>query len=106
MATGIRDKVAILGMGCSRFGERWDADPAALMVEAFEECITDAGIEKDTIEAAWFSSAIDAVNVGPSALPLAVALRLPYIPVTRVENMCASGTEAICRHLAPTDRRS
>ena len=26
MASGIRDKVAILGMGCSRFGERWDAD--------------------------------------------------------------------------------
>ena len=24
MATGIRDKVAILGMGCSKFGERWD----------------------------------------------------------------------------------
>ena len=94
MASGIRDKVAILGMGCSRFGERWDADPPELMVEAFEECIADAGIEKDQIDAAWFSSAIDAVNVGPSALPLSVALRLPYIPVTRVENMCASGTEA------------
>ena len=94
MASGIRDKVAVLGMGCSRFGERWDADPAELMVEAFEECIADAGIEKDNIDAAWFSSAIDAVNVGPSALPLSVALRLPYIPVTRVENMCASGTEA------------
>ena len=24
MASGIRDKVAILGMGCSKFGERWD----------------------------------------------------------------------------------
>ena len=23
MATGIKDKVAILGMGCSNFGERW-----------------------------------------------------------------------------------
>ena len=94
MAKGIRDKVAILGMGCSRFGERWDADSADLMVEAFEECMTDAGIEKNQIDAAWFSSAIDSVNVGPSALPLAVALRFPFIPVTRVENMCASGTEA------------
>ncbi|MBS34717.1 MAG: acetyl-CoA acetyltransferase [Thiotrichales bacterium] len=94
MARGIRDKVAILGMGCSKFGERWDAESADLMVEAFEECIADAGIDKDQIDAAWFSSAIDSVNVGPSALPLAVALRLPYIPVTRVENMCASGTEA------------
>ena len=28
MARGIKDKVAILGMGCSRFGERWNADNA------------------------------------------------------------------------------
>jgi acetyl-CoA C-acetyltransferase len=95
MASGIKDKVVIVGMGCSRFGERWDAEPAQLMAEAFEECIADAGISKDEIGAAWFASAIDSVNVGPSALPLAVALRLPYIPVTRVENMCASGTEAL-----------
>ncbi len=92
---GIRDKVVILGMGCSRFGERWDTDPAQLMAEAFQECLQDAGIEKNEIQAAWFASAIEAVNVGPSALPLATALRLPYIPVTRVENMCASGTEAL-----------
>ncbi len=82
-------------MGCSRFGERWDTDPAQLMAEAFQECLQDAGSEKNEIQAAWFASAIEAVNVGPSALPLATALRLPYIPVTRVENMCASGTEAL-----------
>ena len=29
MVAGIRDKVVILGMGCSRFGERWDAEPSA-----------------------------------------------------------------------------
>jgi acetyl-CoA C-acetyltransferase len=94
MATGIRDKVVILGMGCSRFGERWDAEPADLMVEAFTECLADAGIEKKQIEAAWLSTAIESVNVGPSGVPLSVALRLPFIPVTRVENYCASGTEA------------
>jgi len=27
----------ILGMGCSRFGERWDASPEDLMVEAYVE---------------------------------------------------------------------
>ena len=42
MATGIRDKVAILGMGCSKFGERWDKEADDLMVEAFEEAIADA----------------------------------------------------------------
>ena len=34
MAKGIRDKVAILGMGCSKFGERWDMNAEDLMVEA------------------------------------------------------------------------
>lgn len=52
MATGIRDKVAIIGMGCTRFGERWDAGAEELMVEAFEECLGDAGIEKQDIGAA------------------------------------------------------
>ena len=37
MASGIRDKVAILGMGCSKFGERWDMNAENLMVEAFKE---------------------------------------------------------------------
>ena len=49
MATGIRDKVVILGMGCSKFGERWDKNAEDLMVEAFEECLKDAGIDRKQI---------------------------------------------------------
>ncbi len=94
MATGIRDKVAILGMGCSKFGERWDMGAEELMVEAFMECLTDAGIEKSEVQAAWLGSAMQSINVGLSALPLSMSLRLPFIPVTRVENFCATGTEA------------
>lgn len=94
MASGIRDRVVILGMGCSKFGERWDKEADDLMVEAFAEAITDAGIEKDRIEAAWLATGIEEQSVGKSGIPLAQALRLPFIPVTRVENYCASGTEA------------
>ena len=94
MASGIKDKVAILGMGCSKFGERWDASPADLMVEAFEEGLADAGIDKSQIQMAWFGAGIDAFNVGSSAMPLSIARRLPNIPATKVENMCATGTEA------------
>ena len=94
MATGIKDKVAIIGMGCTRFGERWDVGSEELIVEAFTECIEDAGIDKKDIQAAWFGSSVDQVNVGGSALPLSTTLRLPYIPVTRTENYCATGTEA------------
>ncbi|MDP2706500.1 MAG: acetyl-CoA acetyltransferase, partial [Burkholderiales bacterium] len=94
MASGIRDKVAILGMGCSKFGERWDKEADDLMVEAFDEAIKDAGIEKNRIEAAWLATGIEEQHVGKSGIPLAQALRLPFIPVTRVENYCCSGTEA------------
>jgi acetyl-CoA C-acetyltransferase len=94
MATGISDKVAVLGMGCSKFGERWNDNAEDLMLEAFTEALGDAGIEKDRIEAAWFATAIEEQHVGKSGVPLAMALRLPYIPVTRVENYCASGSEA------------
>jgi acetyl-CoA C-acetyltransferase len=94
MATGIRDKVAIIGMGCSRFGERWDVGAEELMVEAFQECLADAKLEKKEIQAAWLGTCMDEVNVGKSGLPLSMTLRLPKIPVTRVENFCASGTES------------
>ena len=94
MATGIKDKVAIIGMGCSKFGERWNVGAEDLMVEAFQECLADAGIEKNEIQAAWLGSCFDEVNIGKSALPASMALRLPNISVTRVENYCASGTEA------------
>jgi acetyl-CoA C-acetyltransferase len=95
MATGIKDKVAILGMGCSRFGERWDAGSAELMAEAFDEALADAGIDRDQIDAAWFGSCMDIVNVGNSAIPASLALRLDGIPFSRLENMCATGTEAL-----------
>ncbi len=95
MATGIKDKVAIIGMGCSRFGERWDCGPDDLMVEAFGEALTDAGIERDRLEAAWLGVFFDEQNVGKSALPMSMSLRLPNIPASRVENLCATGTEAL-----------
>jgi len=95
MARGIRDKVAIIGMGCTRFGERWDVGGDGLMVEAFTEALADAAIDRSVIEAAWVGNALDDINVGNSALPAAHALRLANIPVTRVENMCATGTEAL-----------
>ncbi len=94
MPKGIRDKVAVIGMGCSKFGERWDAGAEELMVEAYLEAMQDAGVEPTQLDAAWFSTHIDEIGVGKGGTPLAVALRLPNISVTRVENFCASGSEA------------
>ena len=95
MATGIKDKVAIIGMGCSKFGERWDCGPEELIVEAFSEALTDAGVEREDIEMGWLGLYFQEQSAGKSALPLSLSLRLPNIPVTRVENMCATGTEAL-----------
>ncbi|RJQ83286.1 MAG: acetyl-CoA acetyltransferase [Desulfobacteraceae bacterium] len=94
MAKGIKDKVAILGMGCTRFGERWDCSGEDLMVEAFLECLQDAGIEKKEIQAAYLGTHIDEISVGKAGTPLGYALKLPFIPVTRTENYCATATEA------------
>jgi acetyl-CoA C-acetyltransferase len=95
MANGIRDKVALIGMGCTKFGERWDVGPAELMAEAFEEALLDAGIERQQIDAAWFGSCTDTISVGNSAIPAAMALRLDGIAVSHMENMCATGTEVL-----------
>lgn len=95
MASGIKNKVAIIGMGCTKFGELWDKSSEDLIVEAYKEAAEDAGIEIKDIDAAWYASCFEEVNVGRGAIPLARALKLPNIPVTRVENFCTSGTEAI-----------
>ena len=95
MSEGIKNKVAIIGMGCTKFGEHWDNGSEDLMVESFIEAIDDAGIEKRDIQAAWYSSCYEEINVGKSALPLSRTLKLPFIPVSRVENLCASGSEAL-----------
>jgi acetyl-CoA C-acetyltransferase len=86
----IRDKVAIIGMGCSRFGERWDAGVEDLLVEAAYEAFEDAGIGPKDIQAAWLGT----VFSGMTALTMS-PLGLQYIPMTRVENMCATGSEAL-----------
>jgi acetyl-CoA C-acetyltransferase len=94
MATGIKDKVAIIGMGCTRFGERWDMGPEELLVEAFTECLEDSGVDPKDIEAGWVGTCFDEQAMGKSALGASMTLRLPFIPFSRVENFCASGTES------------
>jgi acetyl-CoA C-acetyltransferase len=95
MADGIADKVAITGMGCSRFGERWDCGADDLILEAFDEALADAAIARTEIDAGWLGVFFQEQNTGKSGLPLSMTLRLPNIPVTRVENLCATGTEAL-----------
>lgn len=87
---GVRDKVAIIGMGCTKFGEHWGRDVGDLIVEACYEAFEDAGVEPKDIQAAWLGTAWS----GELGRTLAYPLKLDYIPVTRVENRCASGHDA------------
>ena len=95
MADGIKDKVAIIGAGCTKFGELWGKDAQDLMVDAFQEALLDAGIEAKDIQAVWQGNQLTEVNIGHGTQPLSTTLKLPFIPVTRVENLCTSGTEAL-----------
>lgn len=94
MAEGIKNKVAIIGMGCTRFGEFWELNAEDLMIEAFLEALGDAGIEKKDIQAAFLGTHYEQIHVGKGANPLSESLKLSYIPVTRTENYCATASEA------------
>ena len=87
----IKDKAAIIGMGCTRFGELWNKSTYDLIVDAAYEAFEDAGIESKDVQGAWLGT----VYSGPTAITLSYPLKLQYIPVTRVENLCSTGTEAI-----------
>jgi acetyl-CoA C-acetyltransferase len=88
---GIRDRVAIVGMGCTTFGEHWDRSADDLLVDATEECFASTpGITKDDVDAYWLGT----MASGQSGLTLSRPLNIDYKPVTRVENYCATGSEA------------
>ncbi|RLC26463.1 MAG: acetyl-CoA acetyltransferase, partial [Deltaproteobacteria bacterium] len=87
----IKDQVAIIGMGCTQFGELWDKGVDDLIVDACFEAFKDAGIEPGDVDGAWFGS----VMSGSTGAALSSPLKLDYIPVTRVENFCATGTDGL-----------
>ena len=88
---GIRDQVAIVGMGCTRFGEHWDRGASDLLVEAALGACGSAGVEKEAIDAYWMGT----LTSGRSGLILSEPLKTGYRPITRVENFCATGSEAL-----------
>jgi acetyl-CoA C-acetyltransferase len=88
---GIKDKVAIVGMGCTPFREHWDKGADDLLIDAAQEAFRSAGVERDEVDAYWLGTA----QTGMSGITLAAPLKLRDRPVTRVENYCASGSEAL-----------
>ncbi len=80
----MRDKVAVIGMGCTKYDDHFDKTGEDLLVEACYDAFQDAGVSQDDIQAGWLGGGI-------TGQTLAHALKLNFIPVTRVENWCATG---------------
>jgi acetyl-CoA C-acetyltransferase len=77
-------------MGCTPFGEHWDKGADDLLVDAVGDALTSAGVAKADVDAYW----VGTMGSGISGLTLSRPLRIDYKPVTRLENMCATGSES------------
>lgn len=88
-------KVAIVGAGMTPFAEHFGLGIKDLLPMAYAEAVAhvDKGIAKSEIQAAWFGE-LTTTDGYPAGI-LADTLDLVDIPVTRVENACATGNDAV-----------
>jgi acetyl-CoA C-acetyltransferase len=91
-SNGIRDRVAIVGMGCTTFGEHWGRSIDDLLIDAVTECVASVpGLDRQAVDAYWLGT----MGSGTSGMTLSRPLKIDNKPVTRVENYCATGSEAV-----------
>jgi acetyl-CoA C-acetyltransferase len=84
----LRDRCAIVGMGCTAYGDHYNKTGEDLLVEACYEAFEDAGVDQHDIQAAWLGGGI-------TGQTLSHALKLDFVPTTRVENWCATGSDTL-----------
>src|SRR5207302_1671197 len=77
-------------MGCTPCGEHWGRSVTALPVDATKVTLGSAGVEPRHIDAFWLATLFS----GQSGLTLSRPLQIDYKPVSRLENYCATGSEA------------
>jgi acetyl-CoA C-acetyltransferase len=90
----MKDQVAVVGVGCTKFGDLFDKSYEDLICDAAFEAYADAGIDPEQIDAAYLGTYLPGPSGGKAAVSLGDALRLYDRPITRVENYCATGTDA------------
>jgi acetyl-CoA C-acetyltransferase len=90
-SNGIKDKVAIISIGCTPFREHWDKSRDDLVIDATKQTFESIGLTSADVDAYWIGTA----QSGMSGLTLSIPLKLTGKPVTRVENFCATGSEAL-----------
>jgi len=92
--------VAIIGVGCTKFGEMWERSFRDLFVEAGLNALEDAGTRGEDIEALYVGNMsagkfIDQEHIGALIADYAGLAGSLHIPSTRVEAACASGGLAL-----------
>lgn len=94
MKNSLRGKVAIIGAGMIKFGELFDQSFETMIEEAYLNALksVDKGFDPKELEAAWLGTLYP--PQGNSGVLLAYATGLFGIPITRVENACATGSDA------------
>ena len=91
--------VSIIGVGCTKFGERWDVSLRDMIAEAGVMAIEDAEITGEQIDALYVGNMsggrfIEQEHIGALIADCAGLSRL-HVPSTRVEAACASGGLAL-----------
>ena len=91
--------VSIIGVGCTKFGERWDVSLRDMIAEAGVLAIDDAEISGEQIDALYVGNMsggrfVEQEHIGALIADCAGLSRL-HVPSTRVEAACASGGLAL-----------
>ncbi|MFA5411972.1 MAG: thiolase domain-containing protein [Candidatus Micrarchaeia archaeon] len=90
-------KVAIVGVGMTKFGEHWDRGFRDLVTEAGVKALEDAGMSGAEISAGYVGTMAAGSLIGQEHTGALIAdyMGLNPIPITRVEGACASGSLAL-----------
>ncbi|HDN81631.1 MAG TPA: thiolase domain-containing protein [Methanomicrobia archaeon] len=90
-------KVAVVGVGITRFGELWNSSLRNLTIEAGIKALNDAGVPGERVDALYTGcmSGDMFIKQGHIASLIADYGGLLPVPSTRVESACASGGLAV-----------
>lgn len=85
---GIKNRVAVIGGGCTPMRDYYDKDADDLLADACFEALADAGLDARDVQAAWLGGGTEA------GIVLARSLKLGFVPVSKVDNFCVTGGDA------------
>ena len=89
------EQVYVVGVGMTPFGRQLDASIKSLAHAAIGDALTDAGIGKEAVQAAYFANCTQGHMQGQHMIRGEVVMRtmgVGSIPVVNVENACASAS--------------